>query len=203
MKEHKEMKRALEDLRKRLEELDKREKKDVDDLRENVELLHDEIDELKRLLNKNNEAHSKTSIDEDRNSHRKIPGGNDLIDRINQLELKLLALEKSLIGSKQSLSDEKNPEKLPAINRPKRNIGSLHEKDKDRTGWARRDLAELKAELQAWIQSLLEENKDRDNLEDLYLKLQEVRRNLEKKADAEGTKKGFAFLENKITQVPL
>jgi hypothetical protein len=28
-----------------------------------------------------------------------------------------------------------------------------------------------------------------------------MKRNLERKADAEGTKKGFSFLENKITQV--
>jgi hypothetical protein len=33
--------------------------------------------------------------------------------------------------------------------------------------------------------------------------MQELRRALEKKADAEGTKKGFNFLENKITQVIL
>jgi hypothetical protein len=38
-------------------------------------------------------------------------------------------------------------------------------------------------------------------MEDLELKIQDIRRNLDKKADAEGTKKGFAFLENKITQV--
>ena len=190
------MKKALEDLRKRLEELDKRESTDVSELNEGLESLRDEIDELKRML-RNNQANSKTSIDQD-SSPKKSP---DLIDRINQLELKLLALEKSLINSKQSLSDEKNPEKLPAINRPKRNVGSLHEKEKDRTGWTRRDIAELKAELQAWIQSLLDENRDKDNMEDLYLKFQELRKGLEKKADSEGTKKGFAFLENKITQV--
>ena len=33
------------------------------------------------------------------------------------------------------------------------------------------------------------------------LKIQEIKRALDRKADAEGTKKGFAFLENKITQV--
>ena len=104
MKEHKEMKKALEDLRKRLEELDKRESTDVSELNEGLESLRDEIDELKRML-RNNQANSKTSIDQD-SSPKKSP---DLIDRINQLELKLLALEKSLINSKQSLSDEKNP----------------------------------------------------------------------------------------------
>ena len=155
------------------------------------------MDELRRMM-RSNEAHSKTSIDDDRSGKK---GSSDILDRLNQLELKLLALEKNLSGSKQTLSDEKNPERLPAINRPKRNIGSLHEKEKERSGWNRRDLAELKAELQAWIQSLLDENKERDNMEDLYLKIQEVKRSLEKKADGEGTKKGFTFLENKITQV--
>lgn len=30
-----------------------------------------------------------------------------------------------------------------------------------------------------------------------------MRKNMDRKADAEGTKKGFQFLENKITQVTL
>jgi hypothetical protein len=64
-------------------------------------------------------------------------------------------------------------------------------------------LGELKAELEAWIKMLLDENKDRENYDDLMLKIQEIKHTLEKKADGEGTKKGFAFLENKITQVIL
>lgn len=38
-------------------------------------------------------------------------------------------------------------------------------------------------------------------MESMDLKIQEIKRALDRKADAEGTKKGFAFLENKITQV--
>jgi hypothetical protein len=41
------------------------------------------------------------------------------------LILKVSYLEKLLSGSKNSLSDEKNPEKLPAINRPKKRDPNL------------------------------------------------------------------------------
>ena len=44
---------------------------------------------------------------------------------------------------------------------------------------------------------------NKESFESLELKIQEIKIGLERKADAEGTKKGFAFLENKITQVLL
>ena len=62
-------------------------------------------------------------------------------------------------------------------------------------------MAELKAELEAWLRNLLDGMQNRESFESLELKVQEIKKGLEKKADAEGTKKGFQFLENKITQV--
>ena len=44
--------------------------------------------------------------------------------------------------------------------------------DKDKSGISRKDLAELKAELEAWIRSLLEEHKEKESYEDLELKIQ-------------------------------
>ncbi|MCB0369266.1 MAG: hypothetical protein KDD45_07365 [Bdellovibrionales bacterium] len=64
-----------------------------------------------------------------------------------------------LAGSKNSLSDEKNPEKLPAISKPRRrdpNFTTYHEKGHERSGFVRKDLAELKAELEAWLKNLLD-----------------------------------------------
>ena len=78
MSEHKAMKEALEDLRKKLEELDRREENDVKDLKEWIEALRQEIEELKRTL-KANETQSRTSIDDERSSHKKPSGNNDLI----------------------------------------------------------------------------------------------------------------------------
>ena len=74
-----------------------------------------------------------------------------------------------------------------------------HEREKP--GVSRKDLAELKAELEAWLKNLLDNMQNRESMESLELKIQEIKMGLDKKADAEGTKKGFAFLENKITQV--
>ena len=48
---------------------------------------------------------------------------------------------------------------------------------------------------------MLDSLQSRESLETLELKVQELRKNMDRKADAEGTKKGFQFLENKITQV--
>ena len=67
-----------------------------------------------------------------------------------------------LAGSKNSLSDEKNPEKLPAIHRPKRKDPNLTGfQDKEKSGFGRKDLAELKAELEAWLKNLLDSNQNR------------------------------------------
>jgi hypothetical protein len=55
-------------------------------------------------------------------------------------------LEKQISGSKNFLSDEKNPEKLPTITKPKRRDPAFtvyH--DKDKSGIGRKDLAELKS----------------------------------------------------------
>ena len=49
-------------------------------------------------------------------------------------------------GSKNSFNDEKNPEKLPAINRPRKANLTVYQ-DKDKSGFGRKDLAELKSEL--------------------------------------------------------
>lgn len=66
--------------------------------------------------------------------------------------------------------------------------------EKDKSGITKRDISDLKADLEAWIKSLLQQNRDHENLEALELKIQEIRKNLQRKADAEGTKKGFTFL---------
>lgn len=109
--------------------------------------------------------------------------------------LKVSYLEKLIAGSKNSLSDEKNPEKLPTIARPRRrdpNMTGYHEKEKP--GFGRKELAELKADLEVWLKNLLDNMQNRESLESLELKIQEIKMGLDKKADAEGTKKGFAFL---------
>ncbi len=92
-------------------------------------------------------------------------------------------LEKLLSGSKSNITEDKNPEKLPALNRPRKGNMTVYQ-EKDKSGISRKDISELKAELEAWIRSLFEENKDRENLEDIELKLQEIKKSLEKKADA-------------------
>lgn len=56
-------------------------------------------------------------------------------------------------------------------------------------------------EIELWIKGYLGNHKEKEVMEDLQLKLQDIRRMLDKKADGEGTKKGLTFLENKITQV--
>ena len=93
--------------------------------------------------------------------------------RLNDLVIKVAYLEKLIAGSKNSLNDEKNPEKLPSINKPRRREQAFtvyHEKDK--SGVGRKDLAELKAELEAWLKNLLDSMQNRENLESLELKVQ-------------------------------
>ena len=69
-----------------------------------------------------------------------------------------------MAGSKNSLNDDKNPEKLPTINRHrKREANFTVYQEKDKSGISRKDLAELKAELEAWIKSLFDENKEKEN----------------------------------------
>ena len=84
---------------------------------------------------------------------------------------------------------------MPAIHRPKRRDPNLTAfQDREKSGFGRKDLAELKAELEAWLKGLLDGNQNRENMDSLELKLQELKKNLEKKADGEGTRKGFNFL---------
>ena len=102
-------------------------------------------------------------------------------------------LEK-MLGSKNSIQDK---DKLPLIkrNKVKDRDTSFNEKS------SKKDIAEIKAELQAWINNYLGEMKSKDNFEDIELKLQEMKNILNKKADQEGMRKGLSFLENKINQV--
>ena len=69
------------------------------------------------------------------------------------------------------MSDEKNPEKLPSIHRiAKRrdpNMTGFHDREKDKSAIGRKDLAELKAELEAWIKNLLESLQNRESFESL------------------------------------
>ena len=64
---------------------------------------------------------------------------------------------------------------MPAINKPRRREQAFtvyHEKDKDKSGIGRKDLAELKAELEAWLRNLLDSVQNRENLDSLELKVQ-------------------------------
>lgn len=100
-------------------------------------------------------------------------------------------------GGKHSLGTEEKISSggLPAISRTKRkDLNLTGFNDKDKSGVGRKDLSDIKAELQAWITGLLDQGRDKQSSEDLYLKIQEMRHALQKKADAEGTKKGLKFL---------
>jgi hypothetical protein len=60
--------------------------------------------------------------------------------------MKVNYLEKLISGSKSVLTEEKNPEKLPALNRPRKREGNMTVyQEKDKSGISRRDLSELKA----------------------------------------------------------
>lgn len=174
-------------LKKKLEEVDNREKKDVRDLQEEINSLKQQLKSLK-----NEKIESKTSLEGDNaGSHRKLTinrDRDDLNDKVNDLIIKVNYLEKLISGSKNSLSDEKNPEKLPSIHRVTKrrdpNMTSFHDREKDRSAIGRKDLAELKAELEAWLKNLLDSLQNRESLESLELKIQELRKNLDRKADA-------------------
>lgn len=75
----------------------------------------------------------------------------DLIARIEYLE--------KALGSKASI-DDKNSDKLPLIkrNRAKDRDVSINEKST-----SKKDVADIKAELQAWINNYLAEMKSKDN----------------------------------------
>ena len=160
----------LSELKKRLEEVDCREKDDV-------KYLQDEINKLKEKVKalKSQKIESKTSLEEERSNRKSTisKDRDDLSDKLNDLVIKVNYLEKLIAGSKNSLSDERNPEKLPAINKPKRREQAFtvyHEKDK--SGIGRKDLAELKAELEAWLRNLLDGMQNKESLESLELKVQ-------------------------------
>lgn len=160
-------------LKKKLEELDSREKKDVKDIQEELNLLKQQLKSLKT-----EKIDSKTSLEgENGGSHRKLTinrDRDDLNDKVNDLIIKVSYLEKLISGSKNSLSDEKNPEKLPAIHRvtKRRDPNMTGFQDKDRSGIGRKDLAELKSELEAWLKSLLDSLNNKESLESLELKIQ-------------------------------
>ena len=105
----------------------------------------------------------------------------DLIMRVDYLE--------KMMGSKNSISDEKSDSKLPMIRRPKNRDMSTNEKSS-----IKRDMAEVKNDLQAWLNNYLANMKSKANFEDLELKIQEVKNLLNKKSDQEGMKKGLMFL---------
>lgn len=64
-------------------------------------------------------------------------------------------------------------------------------------------MAQIKVEMQSWINNYIDSAKTKDNFEELELRIQELRNLLGKKADQEGMRKGLTFLENKINQVNL
>ena len=91
---------------------------------------------------------SKSNIEDDRSNKKSTIGRDrdDLSDRLNDLVIKVAYLEKLISGSKNSLNEEKNPEKLPAINKPRRREQAFTVyQEKEKSGIGRKDLAELKA----------------------------------------------------------
>ena len=103
------------------------------DLRSHSEKLDDKLnsEEDSRLNNK------KSTIQKD-----------DINDRLNDLIQKVNYLEKLIASSKSSFNDDKNPEKLPNINRTRPRNGNLTVyQEKDKSGISRKDISELKAEL--------------------------------------------------------
>lgn len=59
---------------------------------------------------------------------------------------------------------------MPTIHRPKRrdpNLTGFQDREKDRSGISRKDLAELKAELEAWLKSLIDGIQNRENYENM------------------------------------
>lgn len=141
---------------------------------------------------------SKTSIEDDKRG--KFERGNYTQvkfkdDSLKEILVRLDYLEK-MLGSKNSIGDDKD--KLPLIKRNK-----IRERDssiQDKSS-SKRDMTEIKAELQAWLNNYMMELKSKDNFEDIELKLQEIKNALNKKADQEGLRKGLSFLEAKINQV--
>lgn len=122
--------------------------------------LNEEVNNLKLLLRSQGEKiESKTSIEEEGsriNQKKSTIQRDDLNDRLNDLILKVNYLEKLISGSKTNIED-KTTDRLPAINRPKRkdpNLTGYQEKEK--SGISKRDLSDLKAELEAWIKSLFD-----------------------------------------------
>ena len=93
------------------------------------------------------------------------------------------------MGSKNSIEQDGHRDKLPLIKRPKAKEGSVHDKSS-----VKKDMYEIKNELQAWLNNYLASMKNKDNFEDLELKIQEIKNALGKKADQEGLKKGLMFL---------
>lgn len=72
-----------------------------------------------------------------------------------------------MLGSKNSISDEKD--KLPLIKRNKIKDRDTSMNDKSTS---KKDMSDIKAELQAWLNNYMMELKSKDNFEDIDLKLQ-------------------------------
>ena len=70
---------------------------------------------------------------------------DDLMDKINDLTLKVALLEKMMAGGNKNGGDEKNPEKLPSINKIGRkregNFTVYQEKSHEKQALGRRDLS--------------------------------------------------------------
>ena len=169
-----------------------------------------EIDHLKEKLSeleKNNKSNSKNSIEDsgskihDRGTYTQSKfhsKGDD--DKLRELLARIEYLER-MMGSKNTDDGKSDKEKLPLIKRPKfvkEKDLSIYDKSSNK-----KDMLEIKNELQNWLNSYLANMKSRDNFEDLELKVQELRNLVNRKADHEGMKKGLAFLESKINQVTI
>lgn len=105
------------------------------------------------------------------------------------------------MGSKHTTEGDGKSEKdkLPLIKKPRlirEKDASIHERSSNK-----KDMLEIKNELQNWLNNYLANLKSKDNFDDLELRIQELKMMVNRKADHEGVKKGLAFLENKINQV--
>lgn len=138
---------------------------------------------------------------------------DDLEASLRESKEKIATSVKDVIEERQAMNTTTYNEKekmLPNINkrsiRLKQPRESVHNQSRDHsTKDVDRRLFDLKGELQQWLRQLLESrnegNKNEEHLNDIELKLQELKIAVERKADQEGVRKYLTFLENKINQV--
>ena len=134
---------------------------------EDMRRLEDRVDSLKREVERvkgemeEKKAHSKTSIEEESGSKGRLEKANYTQlkfreeDKLKELLARVDYLEK--MGSKNSIEDRSDG-KLPMIRRAKGREASGHEKS-----GVRKDMAEVKNELQGWLNNYLANMKSKDN----------------------------------------